>query len=213
MFVIFGTKGVTSESENGFFFCPQCGPQAEYVKKRVRRHATLFFVPTVPMEKGKEYVECKRCQATFRPQVLHYDPETEAMAWQAEFHRAILKVMVLMMLADGDIERAEVDLLQRIYRKLAEIQLTADDILEVISEAQNHGLTIRECLKDFSYRLNDHGKEMVVRAAFMIATADGPFGAEERNLLHDIAGALEISSAHLNGIIQEMRPARQRLGQ
>ena len=79
MFVVFGSKGVTSESGSGFFYCPQCGSDASYIRKCVRKHATLFFVPTVPMGEGEEYVECQRCLATFRPEVLDYDPELEAV--------------------------------------------------------------------------------------------------------------------------------------
>ena len=112
--------------------------------------------------------------------------------------------MVLMMLADGEIDEAEINLMQDIYRKLAEVELTVDDTKEIISEVRGDKLTIQRCLEGFSYRLNDHGKELVIKAAFMIATADGSLERRERKMLSEIGKTLEVSSAHFNGIIQEM---------
>lgn len=204
MIFIFGTKGVTSSSGSGYFYCPQCDSQQQYEKKRVRRHATLFFIPTVPLDSGQEYVECKRCKGTFRPEVLDYDPESDAREFEAEFHYAILSVMILMMLSDRKIDGSEIGLITEIYNELAGIQLTESDIQKKISEIQKESLSVQSCLKDFSPRLNDHGKEMVIKAAFLVASADGVFQEKEEDMLTDIAKSLEISSAHLTAIIQEM---------
>ena len=203
MIFIFGSKGVTSTSGSGYFYCPQCGDQQPYEKKCVRRHATLFFVPTVAMGSGQEYVECQRCRGTFNPEVLDYDPEAEEREFRAEFHTAILNVMILMMMADKKIDDSEVTLIKEIFEKLTGVKLTFD-IEGEISEVKVEGWSLKSRLRDLSGRLNDHGKEMVVKAAFLVATADGVFDKRERATLSDIAKSLEISSAHLNAIIQEM---------
>ena len=46
-----------------------------------------------------EYVECQGCSNTFQKEVLDYDPEAGAEAFQAEYQRAVKRVMVGMLLA------------------------------------------------------------------------------------------------------------------
>ena len=50
--------------------------------------------------------------------------------------------------------------------------------------------------------LNESGKEMVIQAAYSVAAADGSFHEEKQRLLGEIGKALEMSKAHLNGVIQ-----------
>ena len=52
--------------------------------------------------------------------------------------------------------------------------------------------------------LNDQGKELVVKAAFMVAAADGEFQDEEQELMKRIGKSLQMSSSHLNGVMSEM---------
>ncbi len=63
-------------------------------------------------------------------------------------------------------------------------------------------------LAEMAGNLNENGKEMVVKAAFMVAAADGEFQDEEKELIGSIGEALEMSPAHMNGIITSMMQAR-----
>lgn len=71
--IIFGTRGITSVHQRGSFHCPACGAGAPFEKKDVRRWFTLFFIPCIPLHKAAEYLECKRCGGTFKPEVLTWN--------------------------------------------------------------------------------------------------------------------------------------------
>src|SRR5258707_12629593 len=44
-FIIWGSRGITSELSCGEIFCPQCDAQEEYTLKQVRPYFTLYFIP------------------------------------------------------------------------------------------------------------------------------------------------------------------------
>jgi hypothetical protein len=75
MFIIFGFRGITYSKERGTFDCPYCREQTSYVRKRIRRFFTLFFIPLIPLDLLLEYVECQRCCHTCRPEVLSLKAE------------------------------------------------------------------------------------------------------------------------------------------
>lgn len=78
MFILFGTKGITLTQQSGTFHCPQCGPQAPFSQKGVRRFFTLFFVPLIPLNQVAAYVECHRCRGQFDLNVLQWNPNPGA---------------------------------------------------------------------------------------------------------------------------------------
>jgi hypothetical protein len=69
--IIFGSRSVTGSMGTGSFDCPQCGTNAPYEHKRVRRFFTLYFIPLIPLRTLGEYVECGQCRGTYKPEVLH----------------------------------------------------------------------------------------------------------------------------------------------
>jgi hypothetical protein len=76
MIILFGTRGVTLTKQSGTFQCPNCGPQAPYSQKNIRRFFTLFFVPVIPLNKVASYVECHRCKGQFDLSVLPWNPRS-----------------------------------------------------------------------------------------------------------------------------------------
>jgi tellurite resistance protein len=204
--IIFGTRGVTYSHETGDFWCPSCRSEQPFNHKRVRRFFTLYFIPLIPLDLLGEYIECVSCADTYNLEVLQLTaggggPDVE---FEAEFHRAVRRVMVLMMLADGVIDDEEVATICEIYGRLAETELTPAKVREEASDAQREGLDVHTYLKSLVGSLNDSGKEMVVKAAFFVAAADGNVSPEERQLLDEIGKALEMSTAHFRGVVAEL---------
>ena len=202
--IIFGTRGVTYSTGNGDFYCPTCRDQQPYKHKRVRRFFTLYFIPVIPLGLHGEYIECGQCQGSYRLEVLDFDPEAGTAEFEAEFHRAIKRVMVEMMLADGVVDDEEVAVITNIYGQLAGTEVSEHDIRTEIVEAETRTGDVTAALAEMAGNLNDNGKEMVVKAAFMVAAADGEFQDEEKELIGSIGKALEMSPAHMNGVIASM---------
>ncbi len=199
--IIFGTRGVTYKHQAGGFFCPLCRGDADYKAKRVRRFFTLYFIPVIPLDLLGEYVECQGCQGTFDNAVLEYDPRAESAAFEAEFHKAIRQTMVQMVIADGVVEDEELVTLREIYQGLTGIDLETEALRQECESTQ--ATDIAAVVGGFAGRLNENGKEMVLSAAVQVATSDDDFADEERDLVLAIGKSLEMSSAHVKGVLAE----------
>ena len=60
--------------QSGQFYCPRCATLRPYDLLRVSKYFTLYFIPLFPTSTLGEYVECKVCFTTFKPEVLTYTP-------------------------------------------------------------------------------------------------------------------------------------------
>lgn len=199
--IIFGTRGVTYSSGSGEFHCPSCNVRREYKHKRVRRFFTLYFIPVIPLDLLGEYIECQVCRGTFNKRVLHYDPQASEKRLEAEFQRGIKRVMVQMLLADGVVDENEIQSVRAIYSKIAQEKISEDDIRAEIETAKSDGRGIEAFLSSLAGSLNSNGKELIVRAAFFIAASDGEFQDKEQALLASIGKSLDMTPAHLRGVI------------
>jgi tellurite resistance protein len=202
--IIFGTRGVTYSAGSGDFHCPECRSKLPYKHKRVRRFFTLYFIPVIPLDLHGEYIECQSCRGTYRLDVRDLDPEAETAQFEAEFHRTVKRVMVQMMLADGEVDEEEVQTIREIYGELTNSELSDADVRSEISLVEREQQDVATSMAQFAGYLNDSGKEIVIRAAFLVAAADGEFHDDEKALLAEIGQALGMSDAHLKGVISSV---------
>lgn len=203
-FIIFGTRGVTSNAGKGQFHCPQCGPQP-YLHKKVKKWFTLYFIPCIPMETLGEYIECQRCKGTYKMEVLNYDPQAEQAALEAEYETVMRRVMIEMMLADDVLEESEITTMQEIYPRLAGREISRDEIMAEADETRRNGGDVLSYLQRMQGVLNNSGRETILKAAACVAMADGTFAPAEQQFLSKAAEALGITQAHLTGILAEMQ--------
>jgi tellurite resistance protein len=209
-FVIFGSRGITSTKGTGNFHCPECRQERGYRNRVVRRFFTLFFIPVIPLGEVGRYVECDACTGTFRPDVLSYDPSAEQRHVEAEFHGATKLVMIHMLLADGEVDDAEVDVIVDVLGTLTGRPADAALIREQIDSAAVRQRDPVSVAAELSPYLNTAGKEIVVRAAIRVAWADGHLDRREETLLERLGDALELSGAHLKGLMLEAAEQRAR---
>lgn len=204
LLIIFGTRGVTYATGRGEFHCPGCDARRPYAHKRVRRFFTLYFIPIIPLDVLGEYIECQHCRDTYKPEVLSYDPSAGKKLFEAEFHAAVKRVMVLMMMADGTIDAEEIETIRQVFGKLSSRDVTQAEVDAEVNAAKSEGRGLRQYLASVSSNLNDAGKELVVKAAYFVAAADGKITDEETALLAELASALEMSPAHFKGALSEV---------
>jgi len=202
--IIFGTRGVTSEKTRGEFYCPQCSGRQLYVHKTCRRFFTLYFIPLIPLDLIGEYVECQLCTGTYRPEVLELDPEADAKRHEAEFHKAMRRVLALISLADGHVDETEIATITAILGQLGKREVPRAEIDAELVQARASTVDVIQYCREMKGYLNDNGCELVVQAAVMVASADGHFDDAERAMVGKIAGALQVSRARL----AELVPAR-----
>ena len=199
--IIFGAKVVTSTQAKGTFYCPGCDREGvEYKQQRCRRFVTLYYLPLIPIKTVAEYIECQVCQNTYQPAVLKASA-ADHRAFEAEFQLVIKRVMILMLLADGVVADAELEVIRRIYLRLSDIDISIEDLrLEV--EAARQGVSdVLVYLERNAPILNERGKELVIKSAFLVAAADDQFQDKERQLLADIGKTLDLSNAQVQAIL------------
>ncbi len=199
--IIFGTRGVTYGSEGGNFYCPDCDSEKAYLHRKVRRFFTLYFIPLIPLDLLGEYVECQSCTSTYKPSVLEFDPKGSEKREEAEFRVAMRRVLVLMLLADGVVDESEIAAIQSILGRLEDRTVERAEIEAEIAKAKAVPGDLAQYCKSMAGTLNDAGREMVVRAALLVATADGKFEESEKDALAKMATALNLSRAAYAGIV------------
>jgi len=204
MFFIAGTKGQTSTAARGEFYCPQCQAYTRYLHQQVHQKATVFFVPVANLKLLGEYIECQSCDGTFKMEILDYDPQEEQREIEALYRTGIKKVMTMMMLADEKVEDSEIAMMKDIYRKVAQDDLSDHEIKEEIENCIRYPTDMDEFLKDLAPCLNENGREMIFKIAYYVAIADNKFLSKEETLLRNIGKLLQLSSAHIKGIIAEI---------
>jgi uncharacterized tellurite resistance protein B-like protein len=202
--IFFGTRGVNKTQSEGEFHCPGCARTNPYRHKSVRRFFTLYFIPLIPLDHLGEFIECQSCKATYHLQVLDQQPEAQAEAIEAHFQSGARKVMISMLLADGVIDDGEVTVIQNIYQDIAGRPLAEADLRTEIARIQASGETLADLLSEMRGYLNPEGAEMIVRAGFQVAMADGEYHESEHTLLWQIAQGLGITPAHFKGLLSEL---------
>lgn len=69
--IIVGARGRTVPDESGSpkkTVCNSCGNVVSLQPVRTRRYFTLFFIPLLPLEKGRAGYRCPQCRALYHRQ-------------------------------------------------------------------------------------------------------------------------------------------------
>lgn len=194
--IIFGTRGLKSRKESGTFYCPSCRAQQSYAWIRVRRWFTLYFIPLIPLAVAGEYIECHNCTGTYDVRSLKWgaaDYDADHRRSEAEFKKAIKDLMILMMLADGRIEDAELKTIQALYDRLTGEEYASGILREDIARVGQETADIKDFVASLAGRLNESGKVLVYQAALLVAAADEVTTSEEEDMLKAISKGLGIS--------------------
>jgi len=202
--IIFGTQPRSSLTSMGEFHCPSCDTKRRFKRVRVRRMFSLFFVPIFPVTDASEYVECEACGDTFNPAILRQQADEDREKFEAEYRRAIRRVIVQMMLADGTLMDEAEPFIQSTYSDLCGVQLPRGAIAATIAEVSTDGVCLFDSLKALASTLNEQGKESVMKAAFAIATSDLRVAASEIDLMREIGAGLQMTEVSVERLIQSL---------
>ena len=207
--IIFGTTGIKSTVKEGKFLCPQCAVEKSYRHRKVNKFFTLYFIPLIPLGSAGEYVECRTCKGTFVPRVLDYKPDQGKNEFQSEYEKAMRHTMVLIMLADGEIDESEMETVHLIINKFGHNDMTRGELEAYVSNVQRRQEPVDTYLKKVTPYLNEHGKETVIKCALAVAAADGHIDKSEIAVIQNMAKAMEMSSSHVKGIISEITEKKE----
>ena len=196
--IIWGWRVRKKTIGTGVFFCPGEGGDRKYEHKQARRWFTIFFIPLIPLKELGDFIECTSCENTYYPDVLKGKTASEIEDISTI---AIRHVAVSMALADGTVDPRERDAAVTVVQRFASHPYDLDDLDSDLSSLQVSALS--DNLEELSAVLNEHGKENVLTAAVFLAGADGHVDRSEMEVARQIGKALTMSSAHIEGTIQQ----------
>ena len=117
----------------------------------------------------------------------------------------ILKAMIAVAAADRRLDAREVGLIQKVYQDQTGRSV---DVSGIVLAVQAYA-TKRDVVAEFSAAagsMSRETKEEIIRAAYLTLLADKRIAGEEREMLKDIAAALQISEIHFDAIVEGTGP-------
>jgi uncharacterized tellurite resistance protein B-like protein/uncharacterized Zn finger protein (UPF0148 family) len=121
----------------------------------------------------------------------------------SEKQKAIKKVLIMMILADGKVEDAEISMFHKVYKDVADS--VVPDIYKEIDEVRVENKAPRQYLKQVSAYLNEDGKKAIIKAAMMIAASDGDIDPSEVRMVENFGKALELRTLEVREIIDSIK--------
>jgi uncharacterized tellurite resistance protein B-like protein len=109
----------------------------------------------------------------------------------SEQQKAIKKLLIMMILADGKVQDSEIHMFHKVYRETT--NKIVDNIYAEIDQVRTENKSPRQYLKEVSGYLNDEGKEQIIRAGMMIAKADGDVDATELEMINQFGKSLDMT--------------------
>ncbi len=207
-FLFFGSRAVRHRLAAGEFRCPRCRARRPYALVRAQNHGHLYWVPLVKLGEPQDYVECGACRTKFEPGVLQHAAVDEA-APRGALVRAALAAMLAVARAPVPSERER----EALASALARIDgpWGGDALERALARASPDVWLAAGQLAELQPTLSPSARETIMEAVLHVATADGPMSPLQADAVQQLAGALQVSSAHLKGIMLELAERRGRV--
>ncbi len=126
---------------------------------------------------------------------------------RTEYAEAVKLAMLRVMLADGAVEDEEARAAAAILEQMTGEATTPEAVKADAAVAASGGRDLEAMLRDLAPHLNDPGRAMAVRAALLVALADGDFAKEEQHLVHGIARAVGLDDDGFRAVVAEVSAA------
>jgi uncharacterized tellurite resistance protein B-like protein len=199
--LLFPTSHSERTTDRGSFSCPSCRSTREFRRVVVGRVVRVFAM-RLPAGVYGEYVECADCLATFRPAALVWGASGAPDHLAAEYERALLRVLALLVISDGHIDPAEVATVQRIFAAVTGHELQRDAVIAEAREAAAAPSTAARFLAGVVGFLNDHGREQILRGAAMVTGADGRVHHSEAEVVRRLGAVLQLPDDRVEYVLR-----------
>lgn len=111
-------------------------------------------------------------------------------------------------MVDGELHQSELARLRWNVGRLTGQTPTEQQVEADVAEVQASAVPLDELLAQARQELDAEGRRAVVRAAYIIATADGEVPRAEEQLVLQIARGLDIEPAEFRALVSPMALAR-----
>lgn len=119
----------------------------------------------------------------------------------------ILRLLLAVVIADGDIDPDELAAVQRHMDELRGTEVSLADLRALAEQLMAEKTSVKQCLHGLP-ALDSKMAQRVFQAAFEVASADGFVLEEEDSVLAQVAAALRMSEAQYRGTISALLDPR-----
>ncbi len=116
----------------------------------------------------------------------------------------MLRAMISMAMADGDVADVETATISAIFEKVAGETVEPSEIEGAASGIAGSASALAADLSAAAASMDKKVKEAIVKAAYLVLIADGEVAAGERKKLFDIAGALKMPQIQISTIVEDL---------
>jgi uncharacterized tellurite resistance protein B-like protein len=131
--------------------------------------------------------------------IVHYSQSNKGLhrADVSAMSLALIRSMIAMSIADGNLDDAELKTIAKIYAQLTGTEIDEDTIRDTAEHMKSEGVSIADEMKNAKTVLDKDLKNKIVKAALYILAADGVMEEGEEAILEEIRAGLGISKAAL----------------
>ena len=200
--IVFGTTRLTLTRGVGEFYCPGCRQQCAYRHRTMRRFFTVYFVPLIPLDVLAEFVECVNCRGSYSVDVVGLTARDYEQLRAEVFYDDVRRIMVLVMLADDEVDDAELACLREYYQRLSGRPLGEQLLASELRAARAARTSTLEYAARIGDQLSTEQKQVLVEAAFVMATATGALKPPQQEQLRQLPEVLEMSDEEFRGAVE-----------
>jgi len=200
---MFGTTNLTFQKSNGTFLCPTCGRTEPYIEKSIRRFFTFYFIPLVPLDSVSRFIQCQFCEHKFDLEVLTMDEDTIMKARYERFIEHYRRLMILMMIADGQERPGARKVANDCVRQLGGAAYSEEEMSESLAMAFEADITVAEYAAQIADRVTHKEKRSIVRGVFLVASLDGDMGEMQSEMLQMLPQMLGMDEGEFREVIVE----------
>ncbi|HEY5564843.1 MAG TPA: TerB family tellurite resistance protein, partial [Rhodothermia bacterium] len=146
-------------------------------------------------------LECFVCRDTFDAGVLSRHPNEDPRPLDAIYRELMLRVMVMIMETDNRIFNEEVLRICEIYEEIIGYRLPDRILEDEINAARSTERDVFDLVRGYAGRINDQGKEKVLRAAYHVAESDGDIGDKEQAFFMSLGVAMDMSLQQIDQVL------------
>ncbi len=199
--IIIGTTQLTYTKSKGDFHCPSCQQQCSFRHRRKREFLTLYFIPLIPLQLTAEFLECSTCRRTFDTQLANLTADQIRAMQRNATIEMIRRVLVIIVAADEDVTVAELSAVREFTQQQDQPDISAEQLLREAAAVRQGNMDLLAYISHVAQQLSEADKELLVRHAFLAATAGGDLSAARQDLLKELPQAVGIPESRFREII------------
>ncbi len=199
--IIIGTTQLTYTKSKGDFHCPNCRQQRSFRQRRKREFLTVYFIPLIPLQLASEFLECGTCRGTFDTDVAHMTADEIRTSQRTAAIEMIRRVLVVIVAADNVVSEEELAAVRDFARQNDQPDISTDQILHEAATVRQSNMDLLQYIRYVSQQLSSEDKELLVRHAFLAATAGGELSPSRQDLLRNLPAAVDIPESRFREIV------------